>query len=75
MAAVVYNSTMVVLSFIQYDVNVDVSVIRNAELPFPAVTICNLTPINRYAQYITLHENWPLFKFNLHLNVSKGCLY
>ena len=48
MAAVVYNSTVVMLSFIQYDVNVDVSVIRNAELPFPAVTICNLTPINRY---------------------------
>ena len=46
---VTYNTTTVFMDFLKFDVNVDVKIIPNVKLPFPAVTICNLTPINRLA--------------------------
>ena len=46
---VTYNTTTVFIDFFRFDVNVDVKIVPNVELPFPAVTICNLTPINRVA--------------------------
>ena len=46
---VTYNTTTVFMDFFQFDINVDVKIVPNVELPFPAVTICNLTPIDRIA--------------------------
>ena len=45
-AAVSYNIVLVFLGYFSYDVNVDVKIVPNVQLPFPAVTICNLTPIS-----------------------------
>ena len=47
--AVIYNTALVFIAYFSYDVNVDVKITPKAELLFPAVTICNLTPINKEA--------------------------
>ena len=45
--AVAYNVTLVFISFLSFDVDVDVTIVPNVELPFPSITVCNLTPINK----------------------------
>ena len=47
--AVIYNMILVFVAYFSYDVNVDVKITPNVELLFPAITICNLTPINKEA--------------------------
>ena len=49
LTAVAYNAALVLISFMNYEVDVDIQMVHNVELAFPAVTICNISPINKTA--------------------------
>ena len=40
---------ILVMSFIEKEINVEIKIQSARELPFPAVTICNSNPINKSA--------------------------
>jgi len=45
----VYSVYALTAAYLSYPVGVDVSVLRDQQLVFPAVTICNMSPVKKSA--------------------------